>query len=99
MNQKTSTENALLKQHTPLVASAVSDFARSTAPVFSADHLHGLGLIALLDAARHYPATSRVTFETFARIQIHSALLGEVRRAKSWFQGDHAEATHTTAFA
>jgi len=78
-------ERDLLKQHTPLVASAVNQFASAAPAIFSADHLHGLGLIALLDAARHYPPTSRVSFETFARVQIHSAMLGEIRRAKNWF--------------
>jgi DNA-directed RNA polymerase specialized sigma subunit len=68
----------------------VNQFAQSAPPLCSADHLHGLGLIALLDAARHYPASSHVPFETFARVQIHGALLGEVRRAKKWFSSDYA---------
>jgi RNA polymerase sigma factor for flagellar operon FliA len=99
MNQKNSTEGELLKQHTPLVSSVVRQFADRLPELLSADHLHGLGLIALLDAARRYPSSSRVSFETFARIQIHGALLGEIRRAKNWFPGVTPAATPTPAFA
>lgn len=99
MNLNPHNERDLLKQHTPLVASAVNQFAAAVPALFSPDHLHGLGLIALLDAARHYPPTSRVSFETFARVQIHSALLGEMRRAKNWFNDARAVETATPAFA
>jgi DNA-directed RNA polymerase specialized sigma subunit len=99
MNLKTATERDLLKQHTPLVATAAEQFARSAPEVFSADHLHGIGLIALLNATRHYQPASHVSFEAFARVQIHGALLGEIRRAKTWFNGTCAIETPTTAFA
>jgi DNA-directed RNA polymerase specialized sigma subunit len=99
MNVKSFNERELLKQHATLVSSAVNQFTQTAAPICSADHLHGLGLIALLDAARHYPPASEVSFETFARVQIHSALLGEVRRAKKWFTGTPAVETPTMAFA
>ena len=98
MNAKSLNERDLLKQHAPLVSSAVNQFTSSAQPICSADHLHGLALIALLDAARHYPATTQVPFETFARVQIHGALLGEVRRAKKWFHDACAGETSTTAF-
>jgi len=97
MNVKTFNERDLLKQHTPLVSSAVNQFTATATPICSAEHLHSLALIALLDAARHYPATSHVPFETFARVQIHSALLGEVRRAKKWFNSACAVETSTMA--
>lgn len=99
MNLKMANERDLLKQHAPLVASAVQLFARSAPEVFSADHLHGLGLIALLNATRQYRPADHVSFETFARVQIHSTLLGETRRAKTWFNGAPAVATATKARA
>jgi len=99
MNVKSFNECALLKQHAPLVSSAVNQFTATASPICSADHLHGLALIALLEATRQYPATSQVSFETFARVQIHGALLGEVRRAKKWFNCEYAVETSTPAFA
>jgi DNA-directed RNA polymerase specialized sigma subunit len=99
MNLKTATERDLLKQHAPLVASTVQQFARSAPDVFSPDHLHGLGLIALLNATRQYQPADHVSFETFARVQIHSTLLGETRRAKTWFHGAPAVETATEARA
>ncbi|MDR3459839.1 MAG: sigma factor [Verrucomicrobiae bacterium] len=96
MNVKSFNERDLLQRHTPLVSSAVSQFTSSAQPICSADHLHGLALIALLDAARLYPATSHVPFETFARVQIHGALLGEVRRAKKWFSSAGAGSAETS---
>ncbi|HEV2692297.1 MAG TPA: hypothetical protein VG347_05320 [Verrucomicrobiae bacterium] len=99
MNVKSFNERELLKQHATLVSSAVNQFTQTASPICSANHLHGLGLIALLDAARHYPPASQMSFETFARVQIHSALLGEVRRAKKWFNSADAVDTSTMAFA
>jgi DNA-directed RNA polymerase specialized sigma subunit len=98
MNLKTATERELLKQHSPLVASAVQQFTQTCPAVFSAEHLHGLGLIALLNATRHYQPANHVSFETFARVQIHSTLLGETRRAKTWFSGTDAAETSTPAY-
>ena len=90
MNVKSLTERDLLKQHSKLVSTAVNQFTSTASPICSADHLHGLGLIALLDAVRQYQPASHGAFETFARVQIHSALIGEVRRAKKWFNSDYA---------
>ncbi|HSY19616.1 MAG TPA: hypothetical protein VK815_14840 [Candidatus Acidoferrales bacterium] len=90
MNVKSLTERDLLKQHTKLVSTAVNQFTTTASPICSADHLHGLGLIALLDAARQYQPACHGSFETFARVQIHSALIGEVRRAKKWFNSEYA---------
>ena len=98
MNQNYHNERDLLKQHTPLVTSAVHQFSAAAPEVFSADHLHGLGLIALLKATRQYPPASRISFETFARIQIHTSLIGEIRRARNWFNSASAVGTSTPAF-
>ena len=90
MNVKSLNERDLLKQHSKLVTSAVDQFTSIGSPICSPDHLLGLGLIALLEAARQYPAASPMPFEAFARAQIHTALLGEVRRAKKWFNNEYA---------
>jgi RNA polymerase sigma factor for flagellar operon FliA len=82
---KNHNEKELLQKHTPLVSALVNRLVASTPQSCSADHLHSLGLIALLDAARCYPQTSSVPFESFARIQVQSALIGEINRAKRWF--------------
>jgi RNA polymerase sigma factor for flagellar operon FliA len=86
MNRLISNENELLRQHAPLVSALVRQFAGVMPPVCSAEHLHGLGLIALLDAARTYSPAAKISFEAFARIQIHGAFVGEIRRAQRWFQ-------------
>jgi RNA polymerase sigma factor for flagellar operon FliA len=99
MKNQNQSEQELLKKHSPLVSALVNRFVSATPQACSANHLHGLGLIALLDAARSYPATSSVPFETFARIQIQSALLGEIRRAKRWFTAAPAPATFIPYFA
>lgn len=99
MKNQNQSEQELLKKHSPLVSSLVNRTVESSPQAVSADHLHGLGLIALLDAARSYPATSSVPFETFARVQIQSALLGEVRRARRWFSAAPATANFIPYFA
>jgi DNA-directed RNA polymerase specialized sigma subunit len=88
MKKEIFNERELLQQHTPLVSALVKQFAAAMPPVFSAEHLHGLGLIALLDAVRSYPPACQMKFETFAHIQIYGALIGEIRRAQNWFQSE-----------
>ncbi len=97
MNPKNKIEPELLKQHTPLVTAMVRQFSEAMPTFFSAEHLHGLGLIALQDATRCYPPTSRMSFAAFASIHIHGALLGEIRRAKNWFQSSSATVNSTSA--
>ncbi len=97
MNLKNQTEPELLKQHAPLVVAMVRQFTVALPSVFSAEHLHGLGLIALQDATRCYPPSSRLSFAAFASIHIHGALLGEIRRAKNWFQSPAANVNSTSA--
>jgi DNA-directed RNA polymerase specialized sigma subunit len=97
MNANNHVEPELLKQHTPLVTAMVRQFTVAMPTFFSAEHLHGLGLIALQDAARCFPPSSRLSFAAFASIHIHGALLGEIRRAKNWFQTTSANANSTSA--
>ena len=92
-------ERELLQQHTPLVSALVRQLATAMPPVFSAEHLHGLGLIALLDAVRSYSPACQMKFETFARIQIYGALIGEIRRAQGWFQSEAPALTQKPIFA
>ncbi len=88
MKKQISNERELLQQHTPLVSALVKQIAGTIPPVCSTEHLHGLGLIALLDAVRCYPPACQLSFETFARIQIHGALISEIRRAQDWFHSE-----------
>ncbi len=88
---KNPTENDLLKKHAPMVAVIVNQLVGTLPALFSRDHLQGLGLIALLRAVRSHAPAGGVSFETFARIEIHRALLCEIRRVgrwgKIWFNG------------
>lgn len=97
MKSPSTPEKELLQQHAALVTAAVQQFAQAVPHQFSPEHLHSLGLIALLDAVRSYPAASPIPFESFARIQIHSALMGEVHRANRWFAPVNSVANPTPA--
>ena len=99
MKKEIFEERELLQLHKPLVAALVKQLACAMPPVFSAEHLHGLGLIALLDAVRSYSPTCQMRFETFARIQIYGALIGEIRRAQGWFQSEAPALTQKTIYA
>lgn len=81
-NQK---EQEMLQKHSPLVSAMVDRFVECTPLSLSADHLQSLGLIALLDATRNYSPSCQMPFEAFASIEVHGALLTEIRRAKKWF--------------
>ena len=97
MNQSHHNEQDLLKKHRPLVAAIAHQFASVRPNFFSAEHLHGLGLIALLAAARQFPQSSRLSFEAFASIRIHDLLLGELRRGQQWFQSAPHNSNPTSA--
>jgi DNA-directed RNA polymerase specialized sigma subunit len=99
MNLKTCYERDLLKQHAPLVTSAVSQLTEAGPQIFSDGHLHCLGLIALLEAARNYQPDCSTSFEAFARAQIQTALHDETTRAKNWFNGAPATTNQPTIFA
>ena len=99
MNPNISAEPDLLKQYTPLVAKVVQQFQSTGARPGDTGYLHNLGLIALLQAVRQYPAMRHVPFEVFARIQIHSALLDEIQRTQNWFRSTAPTTTSTPAFA
>ena len=54
--------------------------------------------MALLDAVRQYPASSKVSFENFARVQIHRTLYSEINRTKQWFDASPAHLAPTQSF-
>ncbi|HEX7654492.1 MAG TPA: hypothetical protein VF607_13375 [Verrucomicrobiae bacterium] len=98
MNQSRNNEQAMLKQHAPMVGMMVQQFARREPSLLSHEALHSVGLMALLDAVRQYPASSKVSFENFARVQIHRTLYSEINRTKQWFDASPAHLAPTQSF-
>lgn len=99
MKNQNQNEQELLQKHSPLVSALVNRFVECTPQSLSADHLQSLGLIALLDATRNYSPACRMPFEAFASIEVHGALLTEIRRAKKWFSASPQSTTLSHRFA
>jgi len=73
-------EEALVRQHLPLVKATVGKIvAHSTCQVHH-DDLFSAGLVGLLNAARNFDEKSGVPFEAYARLRIRGAVLDELRR-------------------
>lgn len=73
-------EDALLRQHVPLVKRIAYHLAARLPPSVVLDDLFQAGMIGLLEAARHYDAGQGASFETYAGIRIRGAMLDELRR-------------------
>jgi len=76
----TSTENALVEQYLPLVASVLGRLSMTLPEHVSHDDLHSAGLVGLLQALRNYDPACGTSFETYARVRIRGAMLDELRR-------------------
>jgi RNA polymerase sigma factor for flagellar operon FliA len=74
-----STENALVEQYLPLVASILGRLAMTLPEHVSHDDLYSAGLVGLLQALRNYDPTCGSAFETYARLRVRGAMLDELR--------------------
>ncbi len=75
-----STENALVEQYLPLVASVLGRLSMTLPEHVSHDDLHSAGLVGLLQALRNFDPTCGSSFETYARFRVRGAMLDELRR-------------------
>jgi RNA polymerase sigma factor for flagellar operon FliA len=73
------TENALVEQYLPLVASILGRLAMTLPEHVSHDDLYSAGLVGLLQALRNYDPTCGSSFETYARVRVRGAMLDELR--------------------
>jgi len=79
---ETSSEgiDQLVQQHISLVRRIAGHFNHKLADRVPLDDLIQVGLIGLLDAARHYRHDTGASFETYAGIRIRGAILDEMRK-------------------
>ncbi len=73
-------EGELVRRHLPLVRTVVGRVAMTLPSHVDADDLHSAGVIGLLNALRNFDETNGASFETYARIRIHGAVIDELRR-------------------
>ena len=71
--------DALVQEYAPLVKRIASHLKGRLPDGVDLDDLVQVGLIALLDAARHYSPGRGASFETWAGIRVRGAMLDEVR--------------------
>jgi RNA polymerase sigma factor for flagellar operon FliA len=76
-------EDALVRDHLPLVGYAVTELAARIPRHVSRDDLVSAGMLGLLQAARSFDATRGVDFAPFAKLRIRGALLDELR-SRDW---------------
>ena len=72
-------EEALIRDHLPIVQYMVSDLSRRLPKSVRRDELVSAGLLGLTQAARSFDPGRGVTFARFARTRINGALLDELR--------------------
>jgi RNA polymerase sigma factor for flagellar operon FliA len=70
---------SLVEAHAPLVKRIAAHLLGRLPEGIELDDLVQVGLIALLEAARHYTPSKGASFETYASIRIRGAMLDEVR--------------------
>jgi len=73
-------EGELLKQHLPLVKTVVGRIAMTLPAHVDHDDLQSAGVVGLLNALRNFDENNGASFETYARIRIHGAVMDELRR-------------------
>ncbi|MGQ3891317.1 RNA polymerase sigma factor FliA [Legionella sp. CNM-4043-24] len=74
------TQEALLKTHATMVKRIAFHLLARLPPSVQLDDLLQVGMMGLLDAARHYDESKGASFETYAGIRIRGHMLDEVRR-------------------
>jgi RNA polymerase sigma factor for flagellar operon FliA len=70
---------ALVQEYAPLVKRIANHLKGRLPDGVDLDDLIQVGLIALLEAARHYSSEKGASFETYAGIRVRGAMLDEVR--------------------
>ncbi len=73
--------DVLVERHAPLVKRIAYHLSGRLPPSVQVDDLMQAGMLGLLDAARHYDPSQGASFETYAGIRIHGAMLDEIRRS------------------
>lgn len=73
------TQEALIKAHATMVKRIAYHLLARLPPSVQLDDLLQVGMIGLLEAARHYDESKGATFETYAGIRIRGHMLDEVR--------------------
>jgi RNA polymerase sigma factor FliA len=73
-------EGELVQQHLPLVKTVVGRVAMTLPAHVDLDDLQSVGVIGLLNALRNFDEKNGASFETYARIRIHGAVMDELRR-------------------
>jgi len=70
---------ALVEEYAPMVKRIGAHLLGRLPAGVELDDLIQVGLVALLDAARHYEASKGASFQTYAGIRVRGAMLDEVR--------------------
>lgn len=70
---------ALVRQHTPMVARMVRSFHDKVPASVDRDSMFSAGIVGLLDAADKFDGGRSVAFEAYARIRVRGAILDELR--------------------
>jgi RNA polymerase sigma factor FliA len=76
-------QNALLKQHQPLVRRLANHLMARVPPSVQVDDLIQVGMMGLMDALARFDASQGIQFETFASQRIRGAMLDDLR-ANDW---------------
>jgi RNA polymerase sigma factor for flagellar operon FliA len=91
-------EDALVRDHLPLVGYAVTELASRIPRHVSRDDLVSAGMLGLLQAARSFDPGRGVNFTPFAKLRIRGALLDELR-ARDWASRSVRSTARTVATA
>ncbi|HUP87220.1 MAG TPA: FliA/WhiG family RNA polymerase sigma factor [Acidimicrobiales bacterium] len=78
-----ASEDALVREHLPLVRRAVADLSARMPRHAPRDDLMSAGLVGLAQAARNFDSTLGVPFHRYAATRVKGALLDELR-ANDW---------------
>ncbi|HTS18861.1 MAG TPA: FliA/WhiG family RNA polymerase sigma factor [Verrucomicrobiae bacterium] len=78
--QGSAAEDKLIRESLPLVRNVVGRIAMTLPSHVDLDDLHSAGVIGLLNAVRNFDENNGASFETYARIRIHGAVIDELRR-------------------
>ncbi|MGD1019066.1 MAG: FliA/WhiG family RNA polymerase sigma factor [Verrucomicrobiia bacterium] len=90
-------EDKLVRDHLPLVRSVVGRAAMTLPPHIDLDDLYSVGVVGLLNALRNFDENNGASFETYARIRIHGAIIDELRRMDCVSRTMRSKARHVQA--
>ena len=79
ISRRRADEDALVREHLPLVRRVVADVSSKMPRHAARDDLMSAGLVGLAQAARNYDASRGVPFHRYATTRIKGALLDELR--------------------